>query len=343
MATADEGGTAQGNPGRAPYRVPVGELLRSRNWAVTALGPMQDWPAGLRFSLDLLLASEAQICLFWGDDYLTFYNDAFVAAIGGKHPAAFGRPARQCWGEIWDEFEPLLARVRAGETLSARDREFRIRRHGYPELTWFDISYSAVAADAGAGGESGPAEGVFCIVSETTARVLAERRQRFLLELGDRLRQQHDPRGVMETAMEMLGRHLDTGRVGYSEIDPESAVGRVVVAWNGGKLPEFSGAYDRAGFGSAMVEAVEHGGVVRINDVSRSRLPPENVAAFLRHGIGAYMAVRLMRGGKPVAVFFVHNATPRLWTESEAALAREVSERTWEAAERVRAEAALGG
>ena len=42
-----------------------------------------------------------------------------------------------------------------------------------------------------------------------------------------------------------------------------------------------------------------------------------------------------------MAAFGANNATPRVWLAAEIALVRDVAERTWEAVERARAEAAL--
>jgi two-component sensor histidine kinase len=123
-----------------------------------------------------MLPAQAQIVLFWGPDFVALYNDAYAPTIGGKHPKALGRPARENWAELWDDLEPLLRRVlETGETVFAKDRPFHIERHGYPENVYFDISYSPVRDEVGKVG------GVLCIVSETTERVVAQERQRLLL------------------------------------------------------------------------------------------------------------------------------------------------------------------
>jgi signal transduction histidine kinase len=54
-----------------------------------------------------------------------------------------------------------------GTTVAARDRPFQINRHGWLEQVFFDISYSPIR------GEGGEVDGLLCIVSETTQRVLA--------------------------------------------------------------------------------------------------------------------------------------------------------------------------
>ena len=149
--------------------VPVSSLLDTVDWASGPLGPKSEWPACLHAAIGIMLPSQAQIVMFWGPEFVAFYNDAYAPTIGNKHPHAFGRPAREYWNELWDALEPLLQRVLAkGETVAAKDRPFYIERHGYPETVYFDISYSPVAD------EDGTVRGVFCIVNETTERVKAD-------------------------------------------------------------------------------------------------------------------------------------------------------------------------
>ncbi|OJH50597.1 histidine kinase [Agrobacterium pusense] len=149
--------------------VPVSSLLDTVDWASGPLGPKSEWPACLHAAIGIMLPSQAQIVMFWGPEFVAFYNDAYAPTIGNKHPHAFGRPAREYWNELWDDLEPLLQRVLAkGETVAAKDRPFYIERHGYPETVYFDISYSPVAD------EDGTVRGVSCIVNETTERVKAD-------------------------------------------------------------------------------------------------------------------------------------------------------------------------
>jgi two-component sensor histidine kinase len=153
----------------------MGALIRALDWSKTSLGPISAWSAHLKATVSLMLPAQAQIVLFWGPDFVALYNDAYAPTIGGKHPKALGRPAREHWAELWDDLEPLLRSVlETGETVFAKDRPFYIERHGYPENVYFDISYSPVRDEAG------KVEGVLCIVSETTERVVAQERQRLL-------------------------------------------------------------------------------------------------------------------------------------------------------------------
>jgi signal transduction histidine kinase len=160
----------------------LGALMRAYDWGQTPLGEVASWPQSLRSAVSILLPSKAQIVLFWGPDLVTLYNDAYRPVFGGKHPGALGKPAREAWSEIWnstlrDLFEGVL---RTGEAFWASDRLFVLERHGYPEETFFDVSYDPVRD------ESGGVGGVFCIVSETTGRVLGERRLKALRDLAER-------------------------------------------------------------------------------------------------------------------------------------------------------------
>ncbi|MCC5656625.1 response regulator [Nostoc sp. XA010] len=149
----------------------IGSLMRSLDWSQTALGYVADWPQSLRSAISILLASKAQICLFWGSELITIYNDAYRPALASKHPWALGRPAHEAWSEVWNVVEPLLKGVVAtGVAFWAQDYLFFLNRHGYIEETYFDVSYDPVRD------ESGKVGGVFCIVSETTGRVLGDRR-----------------------------------------------------------------------------------------------------------------------------------------------------------------------
>lgn len=158
----------------------MGERIRAFDWASTAIGPIARWPQSLRSAVSILLPSRAQIALFWGPELVTLYNDAYRPVFGAKHPRVLGRPIREAWDELWrDGLRELFDGVlRTGDAFWAQDRPFFMERHGYLEETFFDVSYDPVRD------ESGGVGGVFCIVSETTQRVLGERRMRTLRDLG---------------------------------------------------------------------------------------------------------------------------------------------------------------
>jgi PAS domain S-box-containing protein len=150
----------------------MGALMRAYDWSQTSLGSPETWPQSLRSAVSILLPSKAQICLFWGPDYISIYNDSYRPALGMKHPWALGKPASEMWKEFWEDvLRPLLDNVvNTGDAFYGNDYPFALERLGFPEETYFDISYDPVRD------ESGKVGGVFCIVSETTGRVIGERR-----------------------------------------------------------------------------------------------------------------------------------------------------------------------
>ena len=101
----------------------LGALMRAFDWSRTPLGPVETWPQSLRSLLSMLLPSKAQIILFWGPEFIVFYNDAYRPVFGAKHPHALGRPGREAWSEIWDTvLHDLLAGVvRTGEAFWGKD------------------------------------------------------------------------------------------------------------------------------------------------------------------------------------------------------------------------------
>jgi PAS domain S-box-containing protein len=160
----------------------MGRRMREKDWSESAVGSPDRWPQSLRSTLSLLLPSKAQIILFWGPEFTCFYNDAYRPVFGAKHPHALGLPGSRAWREIWDgQLHPLLAGVvETGEAFWARDLLFELERYGFAEETYFDVSYDPVRVESGAVG------GVFCIVTETTERVIGQRRMALLRELAAR-------------------------------------------------------------------------------------------------------------------------------------------------------------
>jgi PAS domain S-box-containing protein len=179
----------------------MGERIRARDWSDTPLGPLAQWPHSLRVAIGMMMPSRAQICLFWGPEFVVLYNDAYRPVFGGKHPSALGLPGREAWSEIWEhQLGPLLQGVvDTGEAFWASDLLFCLQRHGYLEETYFDISYDPVRE------ESGRVAGAYCIVTETTGRVIGERRLRTLSTLGQVALQSRTVPDVLERSAQALG------------------------------------------------------------------------------------------------------------------------------------------
>ena len=116
----------------------------------------------------------------WGSELGFLYNDPYAEILGAKHPAALGRRFFDIWSEIWPDIGPLIDAAMAGQATYREDLPLLMNRKGYDEQTWFTFSYSPVRD------ETGTVAGMFCAVSETTNKVLAERALRDLNETLER-------------------------------------------------------------------------------------------------------------------------------------------------------------
>lgn len=160
----------------------MGALMASIDWSQTPLGPVEQWPQSLQTAVSICLFSRFPIFLWWGPELIQIYNDAYRPILGTtKHPAAMGKPGQETWSEIWDIIGPMLESVYGeGKATWSDDQMLPIERHGFTEEVYFTFSYSPIFD------ESGGIGGIFTAVTETTGRVLNERRLRMLRALGER-------------------------------------------------------------------------------------------------------------------------------------------------------------
>src|SRR5262245_43896789 len=87
----------------------MAERIRAFDWSKTAIGPVESWSPALRMMVRILLANRFPLLLWWGPQYIQLYNDPYRPIPGTKHPErALGRPASECWAEIWHVIGPLI-------------------------------------------------------------------------------------------------------------------------------------------------------------------------------------------------------------------------------------------
>jgi len=184
-----------------------GELarrMRALDWSATPLGPLEDWSASLRSVVRILLTSRFPMWLGWGPELTFFYNDAYWRdTLRAKHPWALGQPAREVWAEIWHDIGPRIESVLAsGVATWDESLLLFLERSGYPEETYHTFSYSPLA------GEDGQVEGMLCVVSEDTDRVLSERRMATLRDLAAAIAAARTRDDVLAAVREQLGANL---------------------------------------------------------------------------------------------------------------------------------------
>lgn len=172
----------------------------------------------------------------------------------------------------------------------------------------------------------------------------SEERQAFLLKLSDVLRPLTDPLEVQATATRVLGEYLGATRAFYSEVENDEDSEYFVVnrSYHLPDAPSLVGRYRGNHFGAAVFERMRAGQTLVVADVaSEPMLKAKERAAYPATGIVAYVLVPLVKEGRLVAFFAVHQAVARAWLQREVDLVEETAERTWAAVERARAEHAL--
>ena len=306
--------------------------MRRLDWSHSPLGPPETWPQSLRSVVGLLLNSRFPMFVAWGQELGFLYNDPYAEILGAKHPAAMGGRFQEIWSEIWPDISPLIESALAGQATYSEDLPLVMNRQGFDEQTWFTFSYSPVLDERGA------VAGMFCACTETTRQVLSTRRQRFRLELETALAGHSSPREVLDTAVEVLGRHLGANRVGYSEVQEDGATIALASCYAEGVKP-LLGLARLADFGAESVARQRKGRTEVVEDVLAD--PRQVHATWQAIDTRAFVSVPLVRDGRLTASLYVNAREPRRWASHEVDLIELVAARTWDAVERARAETAL--
>jgi len=158
----------------------MGKVVRSMDWSKTPLGPIESWPQSLRTTVSLCLASNFPISIAWGPEHVQIYNDGYWPICGAKHPGSMGQDFSECWASAWPAIGQAFERALAGETSFLEDQRMFLDRNGYLEETFFTFSFSPIRDETGGVG------GLFHPVTETTSKMVGQRRTRVLRDLAAR-------------------------------------------------------------------------------------------------------------------------------------------------------------
>lgn len=309
----------------------MAERIRTHDWAATPLGPLDTWPDVLRTTVALCLASRFPQAVLWSDELITLHNDAFSAILGEK-PFALGRPFSEVWQEAWSEISHLADRALAGEAVYIEDFPLLIERHGKPERAYFTFCYSPIR------GHDGKVLGMLDTVTETTTSVVANRRLKFLDNLGRATASANDPERIMATTTRLLGEHLQLSSCAYAVMAADQDGFTICGDWVAPGSPRLLGQYRLADFGELAVSRLRGGEPLVIDD-NLTQLPAQAAATFQAIGITATICMPLIKDGRLTALMAIHDKLPRSWTHYEQMLLGEVTERCWAHIQRVQANA----
>ncbi len=260
--------------------------------------------------------------------------------------AVIGKPADQVIGRTAEEYSD---NAEDGRRRLARDlqviRDGATQSHDETEPAWDGPAASRIAhrtfqsTRAPLKDRDGKIIGLVGITIDMTARVAAERRQAFLIELADQLNAA--PRQAMSAAARLLGRHLRASRAGIGEVEADGEHVRIQHEYTDGVAPSGVGEHSLRDFGETVLLELR-GGKTRIaSDLIEDPAAPPPGPAHLTLDMGSVVTVPLVRDGELRATLYVSHRERHVWSEDEVRLIEEVAARTWAVVEQARAAEAL--
>ncbi|KAL0264352.1 hypothetical protein SLS55_000300 [Diplodia seriata] len=175
------------------------QFARSVDWASTPLGPIEFWSADLRQMCNLIMASPHPAAMYWGEDLVAIYNEAYILLAGQKHPTLMGQSYKDAWAEIWEDVKDVFASAKTtGQATMKDDDCLFIKRSNYLEETYF--SWAIIPMIGG----DGTVMGLYNPAFEKTRRKIAERRMLTLREVGERTAAARDIKSFWDQVMKAL-------------------------------------------------------------------------------------------------------------------------------------------
>lgn len=169
--------------------------------------------------------------------------------------------------------------------------------------------------------------------AELKLRAAKEERE-FVLEQIGHQRMLTDPRAILHSASEGLGRRLGVNRVGFYRLTGPDSICHEA-SWTDGTLKPLIGMQATNHYGDHAGAERRAGRALVFGD-SRQDAGCA-LAPYAADGVLAGICVPLLTDGRWAAGIYLHQAAVRLWTEPEITLAKEIVQQTWLAMERAEA------
>ncbi len=328
----------------------LGSLMRDKDWAATPLGPTALWPESLKHSLRMIMASKHPMLVWWGPKLLQFYNDAFRRTLGAeRHPAMLGQPGMAHWGELWEVAGPQIDSIMSGgEATFHEDQPMRITRDGKLESVWWNYAYSPIRDASGVCGVL-----VLCtdvsighntrkdllalnvqLAEEIANREVIERQQSLQLKIADKLRGLVVPQEIARAAFELLGSYVPATQMSFAEVDPSGELYIVRHAWRRTGVSTLLASRGRLrDFGQSLVDALRCAIPVTVADVNEDARTMAHSDHYAAMSTCACMMMPVVKSGRLVAVFTLHQSAPHEWAFHYRALIQDIADRVWIALE----------
>lgn len=177
--------------------------------------------------------------------------------------------------------------------------------------------------------------------ADNLQRLANEKYQAALIELGDRLRELKDVQDITNKAMEIVGKTLNVARTGYGMVDETQEYVTIDNDWTNGTVDSIVGTHRFIHYGAELANKLKRGDILVISDTLNDPVMAGGAERLKAVQVASLINVPLIEDGKLVAIFYIHDAKPRIWTPDEINFVRNVGDRTWAAVEQALVEKEL--
>ena len=264
------------------------------------------------------------------DGTVFWFNQAWYEYTGTSHDEMFG------WGwrnAIDPEFRSEVERVwkESLETGSPFEMEYPILgRNG--ESRWFLTRGNPAIT------QSGQIIRWFGTNTDIHEQRRIDRRNRFILELDERVRPLDRPEEIVLELASLLGQHLGVDRCAYAEVEEDENHFYIPGDYTRDEETiSIVGRYAMSQFGDEVLRLMRANQPFVVDDISNDpRLSETDREAYELTQIQAVICVPLHKNGRFVSCMAVHQRVPRKWAVEEVELVAFVANRFWESIERAR-------
>jgi PAS domain S-box-containing protein len=287
---------------------------------------------------------------FFTQEILDNLSDAFYVVDRNWCFTYINHKAETCWGRnrenllgksIWDKF-PFIKNSPEKEnhyTAMTQRIPMQWESSSLGKDFWLDIRVYPVS--------DGGLAVFFRDISEKKRAEdvlrLSRDKQAVMLRLSDSLRLLDNPSEIHEVAARIIGEYLGVEKAFYCDVVTVDGVEYFLLEklYSVKDNDIFPGLHPIDSPGLLASENYEGRNIVVCDMETDPRIGDDIRSSLRKVGLGAWISVPLIRNGRFVAGFTVHQQSARRWTPEEISLIEETTARTWAEVDRVRAEAAL--
>ncbi|WBU29181.1 GAF domain-containing protein [Rhodopseudomonas palustris] len=247
-----------------------------------------------------------------------FMQQTGLADVEGKWMRQLAPGHEQYWFDTYGEVARSGIPIRFKKPAKALDDR------------WFDVHAFRIGD---------PSDRLVAVLfNDITARRRGELRRDALLKMGDQLRSLTTIQDMTGAASEIVGRALGAVRAGFGRVDPGEESVIIENDWSAAGYASLAGWHSLSDHPSFETANATKQPVV-VADVAAA--PPDNLSSQAKDdpGIGSLAVIPIENHDGSTALFFVHVAEPRDWSDDDLAFLRNVGDRLAAGVGRLDAEA----